>query len=379
MTRSTAAALLMTALAITLSSRTPSAQANLTGHWAIDREASQSPKEIGFSTNWATAEGEGSSAAGRGRRGSAPPPMASPFGGSRESEEDARRLRQLTDEVRTPPARLSVVATSDGGIAITSDNGQMRTLRVDGKEQVLRLDGDLPVVATARWEADRLVVLYQVEQGRQLRYTYSVTGSPRQLVVDVKFLERGEGDSVRWIYKEGSAEEPTVQKPAQPSAPAAPAAGLPGTAAQSSPSNADLRPGAELKGLTKVGLVVEGLGSQATSCGLSQDALEKALTKSLTDGGLRVVRNADEDTYLYFNVMTSNLSSGLCVSRYDVSLNTHTTATMPYGTSPALVEIQLLHKGGIAGGAPAAHAQSVVRAATQFVDQFVTQIRDANK
>jgi hypothetical protein len=41
--------------------------------------------------------------------------------------------------------------------------------------------------------------------------------------------------------------------------------------------------------------------------------------------------------------------------------------------------VSLLHKGGLAGGAPATHGQAVVRGVQEFVDGFVTRIRDANK
>ena len=41
----------------------------------------------------------------------------------------------------------------------------------------------------------------------------------------------------------------------------------------------DQRPGAELKGLTTVGILVETLSAQATACGLNQDAIEGALSK----------------------------------------------------------------------------------------------------
>ena len=79
------------------------------------------------------------------------------------------------------------------------------------------------------------------------------------------------------------------------------------------------------------------------------------------------------------NIITSSLPSGLCVSRYDASLETHTTARLSYQETPLLVQVSLLHKGGIAGGAPASHAESVLRGVKQYVDQFATRIRDANK
>ena len=97
---------------------------------------------------------------------------------------------------------------------------------------------------------------------------------------------------------------------------------------------------------------MEDLSPQAAACGLKQDTLETAVSKSLSDAGLRVRRNSDEDTYVYVDVLTTSLSTGLCVSRYDVFLYSHTTAKLSYQHTPALVQVSLLHKGGIAGGAP---------------------------
>jgi hypothetical protein len=69
----------------------------------------------------------------------------------------------------------------------------------------------------------------------------------------------------------------------------------------------------------------------------------------------------------------------LCVSRYDASLYTHTTTKLSYQETPVLVQVSLLHQGGIAGGAPAAHAQAVVRGVTQYIEQFAARIRAANR
>jgi hypothetical protein len=58
---------------------------------------------------------------------------------------------------------------------------------------------------------------------------------------------------------------------------------------------------------------------------------------------------------------------------------THAMASLSYQQTPSLVEISLLHEGGITGGNPAAHAENVTHGLLQYVDQFVTRIRDANK
>jgi hypothetical protein len=79
------------------------------------------------------------------------------------------------------------------------------------------------------------------------------------------------------------------------------------------------------------------------------------------------------------NLNTSKVSTGLCVSRYDVTLYSHAAAPLSHTASPVLLQVELLHKGGIAGGAPAAHADGVVKSVLEYVDQFSARIRNAAK
>jgi len=366
--------------------------ASVAGLWRLNRELSQLPREIGFKVDWLPAGGSAQGAGGSGGRGG----RGSSGGGAgaftgRESEEDAKRQEQLTEEVRNPSARLAIVETPTA-ITITDDRGQSRTFHPDGKREVLQLDG-VPVGVTTKREAGRLVVLYQVQQGRELRYTFLRTESPAQLVVDVQFVQRGGGDRVRRVYEPTSTTEASTPAtpPAVPAgAPAKPDAALPPGGASSSTGAAtpagrptaetfNQQPDAELKGLSNLGVVVEDLSSQAAACGLNQNSLATVLAKQLTDAGFKVRQNSDEDTYLYVNVITSSLSTGLCVSRYDAFLYTHTTAKLSYQETPVLVQVSLLHKGGIAGGAAANHGAAVLRGLQEYVEQFTTRIRDANK
>lgn len=363
------------------------------GRWTLNSGMSQWPREIGFSAPWISSGGSGQespASGGRGRRGSGSGGTGA-FTARPESEDDAKRVQQLTAEVRNPSAHLTIVETPTA-VTVTDDRGQSRTFHPTGKEEELQLEG-APVAVTAKREGGRLVVLYNVEQGRELRYTYSRAASSQQLVVDVQFIERGKGDSVRRIYELASATETLAAASAAPS-PAATKqdAVLPaGTASDSgnerAPASAhrlpaqtfNQQPDAELKGLTKLGVVVEELSPQAAACGLNQKALEAAVSKRLSDAGFRVIRNSDEDTYVYVNIITTSLSNGLCVSRYDAFLSTHTTAKLVYQETPVLVQVSLLHQGGIAGGSSAAHADAVLRGVQEYVDQFSTRIRDANK
>jgi hypothetical protein len=103
------------------------------------------------------------------------------------------------------------------------------------------------------------------------------------------------------------------------------------------------------------------------------------MTKRLTDAGFSVRRNSDEDTYVYVNVMTNSLGDGTCVSRYDAFLYTQGTATLSYRDRPVLVQVSLMHRGGIGTSAPAAHAAAVAGGLQSYIDLFVKQINDANK
>jgi len=254
-------------------------------------------------------------------------------------------------------------------VTITNELGQSRALHPNGKEESIRVE-DVPVLVTTKRDADRLVVVYGVEQGREVRHTYSHSASPSQLIVEVQFLEHGAGDKARRVYEPGVATE-TLTSPVGATAPA--------PVGKQPVETFDGRPGAELRGLKSLGILVEDLSTQAVGCGLNHDLIEAALSKRLTDGGFVVRRNSDEDTYVYVNVMTTTLSTGTCVSRYDVFLYTHATANLSYHDRPVLVQVSLMHRGGIGSSAPTAHATAVARGLENYVDLVVQQIRDANK
>ena len=219
-------------------------------------------------------------------------------------------------------------------------------------------------------DRDQLVVVYRVEQDREVRYTYSSSANPSRLVVDVQLLEHGAGDKARRVYEPGVGTE-TITPTGAATAPAA--------SSQPAPETFDQRPGAELRGLRSLGILVEDLSAQAIACGLSHDTIESALSKKLADGGFAIRKNSDEDTYVYVNVMTTSVSNGMCVSRYDAFLYTHATSTLSYRDQPVLVQVSLLHRGGIGSSAPPAHGSAVVRGLENYIDLFVTQIHDANK
>jgi len=360
---------------------------SLGGIWTLNRSLSEMPAEIGFDVNWfpspagsGQTSGSTGGGGGRGRRGSTSGggSRGPAFSMPRESYEDARRTQFLTAEARTPPARLMIVDTGET-VTITNELGQSRAFHPAGRSDSIEIQG-VPTGVSTRRDGDRLVVVYHVEKDRDVRYTYSRSANPSQLIVEVEFLERGAGDKAKRIYEPGVATE-TAAAPAAAPAAASPAAPMPASASGKTPAadSFDSRPGAELRGLKSLGILVEDLSAQAVACGLNHDALETALSKRLTDGGFTVRRNADDDTYVYVNVMTTTTSNGTCVSRYDAFLYTHATANLSYRDQPVLVQVSLMHRGGMGSSAPVGHAAAVSRGLENYLDLFITQVRDANK
>jgi hypothetical protein len=362
-----------------------SAQATspLGGIWSLNRSLSESPKEIGFDILQAAVgdnEGQTSgSSGGRGRRGSNRSGGArGPLSTRPESSDDVQRMRILVNEVRDPAARLTIVDTPSV-VTITNDLGQSRVLHPNGREESIDVE-NLPIAVTTMRDGDQLIVLYHVEQNRDVRWTYSRSMNPSRLSVEAQLIERGkDGDKARRVYDAGLV---NVAAAAQPGAAPSPGAGSrqqPAPPGSQAPESFDQRPGAEFAGLKSVGVLVEDLGSEARACGLRQDVIEDAVAKRLTAGGLSVRKNSDEDTYVYVNVITTSVANGTCVSRYDAFLYTQATSKLSYHDRPVLVQVSLMHRGGIGVSALAAHSASVLRGLEGYVDVFVAQIRNANK
>ena len=366
---------------------------NLTGRWVLNRSQSQVDKEVGFNPAGLAdairgADRDSGEGGGRGRQGSG---GGQPGRFVRESEEDARRLQQLSAEARTPSPHFTIV-DSRGMVTFTDADDVSRTLHTDGKDDFLQIRG-LPVTAVTLRDSGHLVVRYKVEQGRELRYSFTREAGGPKLTVDIQFVEdRRVVDTVRRVYDLIGPSDPfppdVTSRPA-PGAPGdvpavPPPGGLRGAAPAGLPGGApaepfDQRPDAELKGLTRLGIVVEGLGAQAASCGLTQPALEALVAGKLKGAGFTVLTNTDEDSYVYVNVITGSLSTGSCVSRFDVSVDTHTTARLSYTPSMVLVQVSLLHKGGMSATASAGHAATVIKGVSDYLDEFIARIKAANR
>jgi hypothetical protein len=349
------------------------AAATFEGVWSLDRSLSEFPREIGFNV-WGTplpdtGQSGATGGGGRGRRGSGGGGVRGPLGPRPESYEDAQRRDALTAEARNPPAKLTIVETPSA-VTITSDLGQSRTFHPDLREETIQVDR-ASVPATTTRQADRLVISYHVSPTREVRYTYTRSANPPQLIVEVQFLERGAGDKARRVYVPGPAAETPPPGPSVPAGSAPPS--------QTASDAVDQRPDAELKGLSRLGIIVEDLGDQARACGLSRDAIEGALTKQLSDAGFTVRKNSDEDTYLYVNIMTASVGAATCLSRYDAFLYTHAVTKLSYHDRPVLVQVLLMHRGGMGSSTTAAHPAAIAQGLEGFVGLFINQIRSANK
>src|SRR4029079_230427 len=169
---------------------------NLTGRWVLNRNQSQVDKEVGCNPAWLaagtrSAERE-SGGGGRGRRGSGGGQQGVP----RESEEDAKRVQQLSAEARVPSLHLTIL-DSRGTVTITDADDVSRTLHTDGKDDYLQIHG-LPITAVTVRDSGHVVVRYTVEQGRELRYTYTRETAGPKLTIDIQFVEAGRvADTVR--------------------------------------------------------------------------------------------------------------------------------------------------------------------------------------
>jgi hypothetical protein len=393
-------AVLLFAVVTTAQSPQPSPQPNIGGIWVLDPSLTQKPAEVGFSPDWArpSAGGDGTRSAGgggRGRRGGGG--SAAPMNGlpvSRESADDSTRVQQLTMEARTPPAHITIVQKPDA-VSIADDQGHSRTFHPTGQVEDLTI-GTVVLPTTSKWDSGGFVVSFEVETGREIRYTFTPAANPSRLQVDIRFIDHGkEGDQVKLTYTPPDEQDRLVLSgtPILPSAPTSPPSGAPAGALPTAPEpavnaatgapaagGARLPPGSELRGINTIAVEVDDLSAQGAACGLDQTKIKTSVTKILSDAGFKMLQFGNEDADVLVNVVTSRLSDGTCVSRYDASLVSHADANFPYlkGTVSA-VEVQLLHDGGMAGGSPAAHAASVMDGLAKSVSHFASQIHPAAK
>ncbi len=183
----------------------PAPPVQLSGSWALNREASEFPAEVGFDPEWlrnAAKEDQGRSEGGDegrgGRRGgggggsrTGPPPM------TMLSEDEAKQVKELVEEVKSPPPALTI-SQSESTVTITDGQGSSRVFHTNGKE------GSIPlhtggVAAIARWEGAELYVRLRINKEQELRYRYSRDAQGR-LVVRAQLADHNKGEVITRVY-----------------------------------------------------------------------------------------------------------------------------------------------------------------------------------
>ena len=355
----TACSLLLAAVASTAAAQTPAAPPpasppNLTGAWALNPALTQQPAEIGFSPDWARGGpgGEGrriSGGGGRGRRGGSGSGGAGAPTFARESADDSTRVQQLTGEARTPPAHITIVQKADA-VSIADDQGHSRTFHTDGRLEELTL-GTVALPTTSRWDAGSLVIVYEVETGPAVALHVHAVREPDT-------ARSSASGSWTTDTKGTRCGSPTSRRTR--------------TRARSCRRRGD---GARLTGLAFrfCGIAPSsrrrshGGASTGAACriGAARPHHHRHGRRRArhAGGGLRPRPGEDQDVdrqhprrrrvqdeavprrrnVRLVNVVTSKMSDGLCVSRYDASLVSEADVTVPYREGPRLA----------AGAAPA--------------------------
>lgn len=170
---------------------------HLAGRWTIDKDHSEFPADIGFDVQvdaapQSTANGVNSTR-GPGRTGGA----ASSLEIAREGEQTLQMLGDVTEEAEHPWPVLTIGEA--GGVVTITDGGAQRRRFHPGKDDEQRL-ADGGITTHTKWDKNALVVDYEVEKDRNVRYTYSRPSDAAPLVVEVSFRDHGHGNTVRRIY-----------------------------------------------------------------------------------------------------------------------------------------------------------------------------------
>jgi len=191
---------------------------DLSGTWTLNGGQSDMPAEVGFDPDWHDSEstsagstGGGRSSGGGGGGGGRGGGRGSGGGGGRaggsgpiatnfESEDDAKKIRELMAEAKDPSASLTITQT-DGAIAIADVNGRVRTYHPNGKEETVRLASGGGLGAVTTWGPANLSVRYLVEKNRELRFTFARAAGVRQLLVTTQFADHGRGQIIKRVYE----------------------------------------------------------------------------------------------------------------------------------------------------------------------------------
>ena len=128
---------------------------------------------------------------------------------ARGNTDDRVKTLELTDEVRNPPESLTITQEGDT-VTVVDASHHTRVFHTTGKKDTQQLEA-VKVDTKTTWDGDRLVTEYDLGNSRKLRYTYSITDDPRQLLVEV-VLENGKkeaarANAVKYVYDVGQPKQ----------------------------------------------------------------------------------------------------------------------------------------------------------------------------
>ena len=182
---------------------------DLSGAWTLNRDASDFPKEVGFDPDWVDGGPSGSTAqdgttsrssgtrGGRGGGGGTSTRLPA-VAGHYQSEEDTRKLKEILNEVKTPPMQLTITE-SDSAVTIADSDGRRRVVHPGAKQDVIQLEAG-PMVAVTKWDGTALLVSYRVDADQELRCWYSRDAASGRLIVRTQLAERNRGQVVTRAY-----------------------------------------------------------------------------------------------------------------------------------------------------------------------------------
>jgi hypothetical protein len=182
---------------------------NFSGVWILNRALSDAPPQPGIGARASGPGGDQGDRAGRGGRGE----FDRPAGGGRlgrtgdggyrgersgptANRSDRRSaIEELTSELRNPSASLTI-SHADPTLAVTNAQDWTRLFQTNGQKDPHQA-GAATVLSTTKWDGDRLVTEYDLENGRKIRIIYSLVPGTRQLLEQVSFAN---GQTLKRLY-----------------------------------------------------------------------------------------------------------------------------------------------------------------------------------
>lgn len=158
------------------------ARPDLSGAWMLNTELSTGPGRRAVAER--EAPGRRSPVGGSGLPmggGRGPVSMGGGYGGARQDEEDMAKAREAI-RLATIAAESLTIVPDGRAFVVTHGDGVTEKWTPDGKTTESRV-GALRVERKIKWDSEALVIERKYEGGVKAIDRYSVTSSPRQLVI----------------------------------------------------------------------------------------------------------------------------------------------------------------------------------------------------